>query len=733
VRGLSPGPVGAVAKSRKMRGMALWLSATILHIALTAFWVRAFGAGHRDRDDIVFDTAVVGLGSLQAALHAVAFTVGLTLGRGVAALAALHLAAAAAFVLRGRRASRTSPAPDGREASGSVDARALAAAGAVVFAALIVQWALAAAASLRVTGADAAHYHVPYAVNIALGANPFGLPATPHLYPMGTSVLAAWFILPFRDALLADLANLLPFLLASAAVLRIVRDTTGRPGSAWGPWIVLALFALPVFRHSLLVSADLFYAAAFLAVNAVLLGMVGRLRADGLDVVSLGFATGMLVSTKVTGVFSAAALAGVYTAAIVIRARLEKRRFEGPGVSPAVVAAAAAVAMASGGIWLIRNWWNFGSPLAPSGLSLFGFEVFPGEKYGDTRYYLSVLRDMRDVAGYSLSARTWYWAGVWLNHGFVLSGLLALAPFVSAGVARFRGRPLDEVQRARLAFTISSLVLIAAHLALLVGVPWSSLEWTDGFALRYALPCLALYGLAVYAAVLPALTRSPRTRTGAAWALALASVAWYGWHQNAPPGPPEETLARLTPMGLALGAGSVAAAFAVSRLRRPSIRWVVAVALAAAAAAAYVPHAARSDRQLVRSAETDLERLVVCSTCDGLAVGDRRRAYLALLASERARNLTCAGRRIFTTSRWDTPLDLQSPRFDNEVFDVRGLAFTTRLVERDRPGRGPCDYVIATRAALDTTNGVPLVRLLKEQGRVEIVAEAGQYVVFGTR
>jgi len=41
--------------------------------------------------------------------------------------------------------------------------------------------------------------------------------------------------------------------------------------------------------------------------------------------------------------------------------------------------------------------------------------------------------------------------------------------------------------------------------------------------------------------------------------------------------------------------------------------------------------------------------------------------------------------------------------------------------------------VIATRAALDTTNGVPLVRLLKEQGRVEIVAEAGQYVVFGTR
>jgi hypothetical protein len=172
--------------------MALWLAATVAHVALTVFWVRAFGPRRMDRDDLVFHSAVIGLGSLQAVLHAVAFSVGLSLGRGVTAVAAMHLVAAAAFVIRGRRAqiasagsSETLPAP-------ALEVRALAAAGGVVLAALAVQWALAAASSLRVTGADAAHYHVPYAVNIALGANPFGLPATPHLYPMGTSVLAAY-------------------------------------------------------------------------------------------------------------------------------------------------------------------------------------------------------------------------------------------------------------------------------------------------------------------------------------------------------------------------------------------------------------------------------------------------------------------------------------------------------------------------------------------------------------
>ncbi len=254
-----------------MNRMALWLAATIAHFVLTFFWVRALGTRDRDYDDLVFQAAVIGLGSLQAILHVVAFSVGLSLDRGLAALAATHLAVAAGFAIRTRRSPHP-PAAGGEPRVTRTDpALALAVAGGVVVTAIAVQWALAASASLRVTGADAAHYHVPFAVNIALGANPFGLPATPHLYPMGTSVLAAWFILPLRDLLLVDLANLPPFLLAWCAVLNIVGETTGRRGIVYGPWCALAMFSAPLFRHSLLVSSDLFYAAAFLAVNALLL------------------------------------------------------------------------------------------------------------------------------------------------------------------------------------------------------------------------------------------------------------------------------------------------------------------------------------------------------------------------------------------------------------------------------------------------------------------------------
>jgi len=716
-----------------MRRMALWLAATIAHCGLTVFWVRTFGARRMDQDDLAFHSAVIGLGSLQAILHVAAFSVGLSLGRGLAGLAVVHLAAAVVLAVRRRRARVAPPRRGETPLAAALETRALSAAGGIVVAALAVQWALASASSLRVTGADAAHYHVPYAVNIALGANPFGLPATPHLYPMGTSVLAAWFILPFRDPLLVDLANLLPFLLAWTAILRIVRDATGRSGTAWGPWLALGLFAVPLFRHSLLVSADLFYASAFLAINALLLGVAVRMRMNRVDVISLGLAAGMLVSTKVTGIFSAVALAAVYGAAVLVRTRLERRRFEWRGVPVATVAAAAALAVAAGGVWLIRNWWNFGSPLAPSGLAFLGLEIFPGEKYGETRYYLSVLKDVRDTPGYSLASRAWYWAGIWIGRWFVVAGLLALVPVAGAVAARLRGRSLDDAQRARLIFTVASAALIAAHLVLLVGVPWSSLEWTDGFALRYALPCVTLYGLAAFAAVLPGLTGSRRLRSGAAVAVVALSVGWYVAHQAVPAGAPEETLARLTPAGVALGLAVCAAGYGATRLRWRPITWAAAALVAAAAVAAYSAHATRSDTRLVRSAEAELDRLVACSTCDGIGVGDRRRAYLALLAYERTRGAACPGRRVFTTSRWDTPLDLQSVRVENQVFDVRGQAFAPRLLERDRPGTRACDYVIAARAALDTTNGVPLVRMLQEQRRLESVAEAGAYVVFAAR
>ena len=362
---------------------------------------------------------------------------------------------------------------------------------------------------------------------------------------MGTSVLAAWFILPFRDPLLVDLANLLPFLLAWCAVLRIVRETTGQSGLAWGPWCAVAMFSAPLFRHSLLMSADLFYTAAFLAMNALLLKGSVRLRLDRLDAMSLGLAAGMLVSTKVTGAFSLVVLGGAYGAVTGPHAARTKAVPE-RGVSVPVLGGAVVLAIASGGVWLVRNWWNYGSPLAPSGLHVLGLEVFPGEEYGAVKYYLSVLKDMRDLPDYGLASRAWHWVGVWLGAWLPVSSLLAAVPIAGSCVAWARGRALDETLRARLIFVAASAVVIGAHLALLAGVPWSSLEWTHGFSLRYALPCAALLWLVGYASVLPVLLASGRLRSGVGAVMALVSVAWYIGHQGVPDAPPEEALAQLT-------------------------------------------------------------------------------------------------------------------------------------------------------------------------------------------
>ena len=80
-------------------------------------------------------------------------------------------------------------------------------------------WLRVAARSLHVSGSDAAHYHVPHAVNLALGTSPFDLLPTPHLYPMGTS-LGAWFILPFSDPLLIDVTMLACAALLAASLAR---------------------------------------------------------------------------------------------------------------------------------------------------------------------------------------------------------------------------------------------------------------------------------------------------------------------------------------------------------------------------------------------------------------------------------------------------------------------------------------------------------------------------------
>jgi len=72
-------------------------------------------------------------------------------------------------------------------------------------------------------------------VNYAHGVNLFGYLATPHLYPVGASILGAWCFQGAGGPLLLDLVNLLPFLLLGASLLYLFRLLTDESAGSGRP------------------------------------------------------------------------------------------------------------------------------------------------------------------------------------------------------------------------------------------------------------------------------------------------------------------------------------------------------------------------------------------------------------------------------------------------------------------------------------------------------------------
>ena len=142
-------------------------------------------------------------------------------------------------------------------------------------------------------------------------------------------------------------------------------------------------------------------------------------------------------------------------------------------------------------------------------------------------------------------------------------------------------------------------------------------------------------------------------------------------------------LAQLTVIGVSLRLSLWVPCGAAARLRWKSLRVAAGGILIATAATAFGARTVRIDWQLTRSSEAELDRRVSCATCNGVEVSDCRRVFLGLLNDERAHDMRCAGRRVFATSRWVYPLDLQSTRCENLVFGVRGSSCSPR-VERKR-------------------------------------------------
>jgi hypothetical protein len=703
-------------------GIWTWLAGLGLH-GCTIWRLVRRGLPGASTDERLFAGIVAGIGTLSAVLHVLALTAGLTLTRSVIGLAALDIAI---WLSMRRAAGQTTPRQPPATISTTVAIAEIAAAIALV--AIVLAWIDHASTSALVDGTDAAHYHVPVAVNLALGTRLFDLPATPHTYPMAGSMLDAWFILPLGSPLLVDLTMALPFLLLVASLLWIFRLVTGESGLAWATWPALALFGTPLFRMSSLVSADLWFAGGFVAIVAIALAVSAHRIVRRRDVLLGSLALGLLLGSKTSGAAAAVLIALVWVLAEGARWIVTREPIDWPSPRAGLAVIAAVALLASGGIWMIRDWILFGSPIAPQGLQIFGITIFTGDALGPTTY-LSVFGDLAKDPHYDLAGRARQYVRLWLGRWYLWTPwLLALIPIDLAIAARRRGVDTARVWTRGLLLTIT-IGAGGALVWLLVGAPWTSLDWTRGFSLRYALPVAALVPFTAYVALFPAGWRWHARETIASAAIAVvASIGCLlftsALHGS---GPRHADVPPLTWLWCVISFGIVAAARGIAS--RPKLAVPVAIAAAFVVATACAPVIAARDaatRQLATSAERQ-ERDALAAGAHPLSAA--RDLYLTIRAAEDAANLPCVQRRFFAIARLDEPLMLQSYDLTNRVFyagrDVAAAA-------RSGP-MGPCDYLIATQAVMDTEKGQALARALTAATPLAMTASSNALIAFERR
>jgi hypothetical protein len=686
----------------------LWLIVTFAHFLLTGRWVSCVRGPAATADDRWFDTAAAGIGSLAVVVHVVGAVSGMSVGAGVAGLALWHLAVASVLHAAGPDSAFPPPRPVPTSRQAGIVTVLEVAAGAAL-AGIAIAWIGAAASSFAVTGADAAHYHAPVAVNLALGASPLDLPATPHLYPMATSALAAWFVLATGDLHVVDLTMLLPFLLLLASVALLFRLMTRASGLAWTTWPMLVLFATPMLQASSLLSADLLFAGAFLAVMAQGLRMWARPPSGAWDVMLVGLSLGLLAGSKATGIPAAVLMVLAFAVLFGATRRGGGRGALGPwGAWPV----AAALAIGAGGIWLMRNWLLFGSPIAPNGLTLFGVEVLRGQAFAPTTY-LSVLGDARADPSYSVMARTAAYAGGWFGAAYLPWLLLSLLLPIDAWIA-WRRHGDREMLRTRLAAAALAVGVGAPLLWMLIGAPWTSLEWTNGYSLRYALPLAVLLPVLSFVAVFPASWRWFDRPVSVLMAGGLLAGAGISALLRAAPTVPD--VPRVTPVALALGLGATLVLRRARRRRRGQPASFAAIALASLAAAFFITPFVASRAEALAPTRPDASPAAAA-------------VATAVVNVERETG-ACATRRFFSLVRFDEPLALQAGRRPNAL-----VFYAAREVEAAaRAGPlGPCDYVVTSRAVQNTEKGEALVAALFGPGRVSELADTGAFLVLGVR
>jgi hypothetical protein len=689
--------------------VALWAGLTALHFALCARFAarRLPGASIDER---AWASVLIGVAGLSMILHAAVTLTSLSTISVAVAFVLFH----GWLLVAGRLAMPGAIRPAAITAKEAI--------GAALLLAITLAWIEAASVSAAIGGPDATGYHVPAAVNLARGASLLDLPATQHLYPLAGSTIAAWFLWPFHSPFITDLGQVLPFLVLATSVVWLFRLLTGLPGFAWGVPIVLTLFSMPLFRSLSLGSADLWFGASCVAFVAALVSVHARAEWRAIDLWLAGGAAGLLAGSKTTGIAAGVLIVAAYVA-VALAARLMSgpagghRRLLKPSVAAGILLAAGA-----GGVWLLRNWWLFGSPIAPSGVTIAGVTVFPGASLEPTAFR-SVRGDVMGLEGYRLLTSIRGYAAAWLAPWFL--PVLVLVPLGVVDLVSAK-RASSDLRRARV-MTLGITVLAGSMLLwLLAGAPWTSLEWSRGFSLRYALPIPALLAVLAASALFPLGWRWYASERAAevAWAAGCAGAAWI--FALSIRGQGGATLP-VPPLAVPWLAAAGAIAFGLSRVpMKQRAYWPAAlgVGLAMAWAPQLVARDTRAVQWRVAQSEEEAQRFASGRPIElGLPPQDTevRELWLAVQSAERANGAECQARRWFALGRIDFPLLLQDDHFRSRVFYAGRDPESARRVAPV----GPCDYIVTTPALAGTEKGQAIAEILAGGPAREVARTAG--------
>ena len=459
----------------------IFLVFTFGHFASIPLWLKRFAGGEfSSLEEYLFYASFFSVGSFYVVLHIIGLLGGISLWKGVIALAILH------FCLWQPFFKFTFFQQNKDRNFGSMGLLNLAV--FILITAVIGRWIYLAYQNATVAGIDALHYHVPHMVNFANGEPLLGLLPTPHLYPMAHNLLGSWLLHGLHSPLAIDWLNIPAFILIILSFSFLFRLLAHRSGFPWALLVVFILFSSPMLNAVENVSSDLSHASSYLVLFTILTSIAAKKPWNRIQWVALSLSLGLVIGTKTAGL--PLTLITVIGFALLRLIGLFRFKISKPEIK--YLPLYLFLFVFSGGIWLFRSWYLFGSPIAPLGFSIFGIQVFEGIDLDQFKYYLSILKDMRDIPDYHFFHHLYATVQKWYNKYYIFlfafSGVLFFDTFL---LRSHYGKTIvnpPETLRMKYGLLILFIATFMIQGRLLMGAPWSSLNFSHGSNVRFILP-----------------------------------------------------------------------------------------------------------------------------------------------------------------------------------------------------------------------------------------------------